>query len=103
MNTSKTVDEKDQEEERRKRVKEWRVILHNDDIHTFEFVESAITTTLPHISLARAYDIALHAHTNRKATIMLTWEQKAREVAIALQDKGLTVSILPEKVFKESA
>lgn len=48
----------------------------------FECVENAITKVLPHISRARAYDIALHAHTNLKATIMLTWEEKATEVAL---------------------
>ncbi|KAL8270893.1 hypothetical protein Esti_005187 [Eimeria stiedai] len=73
---------KEGEEERRKKLKEWRVVLHNDDVHTFECVEVAITKILPQVSRARAYDIALHAHTNGKATIMLTWEQKAREVAL---------------------
>ncbi|XP_026192250.1 uncharacterized protein LOC113147107 [Cyclospora cayetanensis] len=90
-------------EKRLKRLKEWRVVLHNDDIHTFECVETAITKVLPHISRARAYDIALHAHTNRQATIILTWKEKASEVATALQDEGLTVSILPEKIFTEDA
>lgn len=48
----------------------------------FEFVENAIIDILPHITRARAYDIALHAHTNRQATILLTWEENAREVAL---------------------
>ncbi|KAL8426161.1 hypothetical protein Efla_006237 [Eimeria flavescens] len=65
----------------------------------FECVELAITKTLPHISRARAYDIALHAHTNGQSTILQTWEEKGREVAEALQGEGLTVSLLPEKVF----
>ncbi|CDI76289.1 ATP-dependent Clp protease adaptor domain-containing protein, putative [Eimeria acervulina] len=77
-------EDKEGPEKRRKRIKDWRVVLHNDDIHTFECVENAITKVLPHISRARAYDIALHAHTNLKATIMLTWEEKATEVALVL-------------------
>lgn len=51
-------------------------------LRRFECVENAITKTLPHISRARAYDIALHAHTTSKATIMLTWKEKAGEVAL---------------------
>ncbi|CDI86138.1 ATP-dependent Clp protease adaptor domain-containing protein, putative [Eimeria praecox] len=95
------VEDKEGAEKRRQRVKDWRVVLHNDDIHTFECVEDAITKVLPHISRARAYDIALHAHTNSKATIMLTWEEKATEVAMALQGEGLTVSVLPDKLFNK--
>ncbi|KAL8451451.1 hypothetical protein Emag_002673 [Eimeria magna] len=83
---------KESEEERRKRLREWRVVLHNDDVHTFECVEVAITKVLPQVSRARAYDIALHAHTNGKATIMLTWEEKAREVALG-ETKNLEFKI----------
>lgn len=97
------LQDKESPEDRRKRLKAWRVVLHNDDIHTFEFVENAIIDILPHITRARAYDIALHAHTNRQATILLTWEENAREVALALQEEGLTVSIFPNKIFNEEA
>lgn len=31
---SEAADKKESEEERRQRIKEWRVVLHNDDIHT---------------------------------------------------------------------
>lgn len=49
---------------------------------SFVCVEDAITKVLPHISRERAYEIALQAHTYSSATIMLTWEEKAKDVAV---------------------
>lgn len=54
---------------------------------SFVCVEDAITKVLPQISRARAYEIALHAHTHNSATVMLTWEEKAKEVALGEADK----------------
>lgn len=79
----------------------WRVILHNDEIHTFEFVCDAVTKVVPTVSMKKAYMIARSVHTNGAGTIATLWKDKAMMICMALQTLGLTMSIAEDKDFEK--
>lgn len=86
-------------EKRKKRTKEWRVILCNDDLHTFKYVTESIVEVIPIITRAKAHTITVEAHKSGMATVLSTWKQKAEQYSEALQRKGLSVSLAPDKDF----
>merc|ERR1719221_637208 len=77
----------------------WRVLLHNDDIHTFEYVTGCITQTVKHLSRRKAYNITWEAHSAGMATVACVWKGEAETFSMKLQQKGLTVSIAPDSSF----
>merc|ERR1712216_674944 len=68
----------------------WRVLLHNDDVHTFDYVNMAICQTVPTVTRAKAYRITVAAHTNNLAVVTTTWKQMAKTYC-------LTSSIAPDE------
>lgn len=80
----------------------WRVLLHNDDIHTFEYVTGSLTQVVKHLSRRKAYIITWEAHSAEMATVATVWKALAEEFCAKLQQLGLTVSIAPDKQFKNS-
>ena len=56
----------------------WRVLLHNDDVHTFDYVNMAICKTVPTVTRAKAHRITVAAHTNNLAVVTTTWKQMAK-------------------------
>mmetsp|Transcript_113514 Transcript_113514/g.177522 ORF Transcript_113514/g.177522 Transcript_113514/m.177522 type:complete len:201 (+) Transcript_113514:58-660(+) len=80
-------------QEQIKSEKPWDVLLHNDDVHTFEYVNDAITSVVPTISKAKAHDICIQVHTTGIGKVTSTWKQKAKVYCMSLQRSGLTVSI----------
>mmetsp|Transcript_2829 Transcript_2829/g.5136 ORF Transcript_2829/g.5136 Transcript_2829/m.5136 type:complete len:210 (-) Transcript_2829:18-647(-) len=75
---------------------EWRVILHNDDIHTFEYVTECIANTVRTVPKSKAYWIACEAHSNEIACVTETWKSMAKSYSLQLQKLGLTSSIAPK-------
>lgn len=79
----------------------YRVIIHNDDVTTFEFV-IAVLVTIFELSFARASDIAYEAHTQGNAYVTsLPLEEAKRRVfkaqyAARQQGFPLTFTIEPE-------
>ncbi|CAJ1383726.1 unnamed protein product [Effrenium voratum] len=51
------VDRKTQMKEQFEKEKWWRVLLHNDDIHTFEYVTNCLVKVVQHLSRRKAYSI----------------------------------------------
>ncbi|CAK0838897.1 unnamed protein product, partial [Prorocentrum cordatum] len=78
----------------------WRVLLHNDDIHTFEYVTGSLTRTVKHLSRRKAYNITWEAHSSGKATVACVWKALAEQFCVNLQQLGLTVSIAPDSKFE---
>ena len=35
----------------------WRVFIHNDDVHTFDYVAELITEVVPTVAYDKAYDL----------------------------------------------
>lgn len=80
----------------------WRVLLHNDDIHTFEYVTGCLTKTVQHLTRRKAYNITWEAHSSGKATVANVWKNLAEQFCVNLQQQGLTVSIAPDSKFEGS-
>mmetsp|Transcript_55363 Transcript_55363/g.124728 ORF Transcript_55363/g.124728 Transcript_55363/m.124728 type:complete len:234 (-) Transcript_55363:83-784(-) len=94
------VDRKQQLKEQFENEKWWRVLLHNDDIHTFEYVTGCLTRVVQHLSRRKAYNITWEAHSSGKATVACVWKSLAEQFCVNLQQKGLTVSIAPDSKFE---
>eukprot|EP00177_Eucheuma_denticulatum_P002034 GFKZ01003642.1.p1 GENE.GFKZ01003642.1~~GFKZ01003642.1.p1 ORF type:complete len:176 (+),score=19.80 GFKZ01003642.1:297-824(+) len=77
----------------------WRVLLHNDDVHTFEYVTGAIVKVVRTVSRKKAHRITMTAHTAGVATVTTTWKAQAEAYCKGLQREGLTSSIAPDSSF----
>jgi len=80
----------------------WRVLLHNDDIHTFEYVTNCLTQVVKYLSRRKAYMITWEAHSAQIATVATVWKPLAEEFCVKLQQRGLTVSVAPDSKFRSS-
>ena len=74
----------------------WKVLLHNDDVHTFEYCTGAICSVVRTIKRKKAHTITVQAHSMGTAVVTQTYKQKAKELCLGLQKYGLTSSISPE-------
>lgn len=89
----------DRETERKEKVDKepiWRVLLHNDDVHTFDYVSMAIVKVVKTVSRKKAFKITVEAHMSGIATVTTTWKQMAKQYCTGLQKMGLTSSIAPD-------
>jgi ATP-dependent Clp protease adapter protein ClpS len=84
--------------EKEKTAKEpmWRVLLHNDNIHTFDYVTHTLVKVVKTLTRYKAHRITVHAHKAGVATVTTTWKQLAEEYCQGLQREGLTSSIMPD-------
>jgi len=76
--------------------KSWRVLLHNDDVHTFDYVSMAIVKVVKTITRKKAHRITVQCHSMGTATVTTTWKQMAKTMCLKLQKFGLTSSIAPD-------
>jgi len=74
----------------------WRVLLHNDDVHTFDYVSMAIVKVVKTITRKKAHRICVQCHSMGTATVTTTWKQMAKSYCLKLQKFGLTSSIAPD-------
>jgi len=77
----------------------WRVLLHNDDVHTFDYVTGAIVKVVRTVSRKKAHRITMQAHSGGVATVTTTWKVQAEDYCKGLQMHGLTSSIAPDSSF----
>mmetsp|Transcript_34043 Transcript_34043/g.68573 ORF Transcript_34043/g.68573 Transcript_34043/m.68573 type:complete len:228 (+) Transcript_34043:56-739(+) len=68
--TIEKTEQKQEEEEKKEEM--WRVILHNDEINTFQHVTRAITKVITTLDRKRAFDICMETHGIGKATLSKT-------------------------------
>jgi len=95
-----TIDKtKAEQKEEKKDESEWRVILHNDEVHTFEYVVNSLVKVIGTIDKKKAWDICVLTHGNGKATVTKSWKQQSEKYCLGLQRQGLTVSIAPDDNF----
>jgi ATP-dependent Clp protease adapter protein ClpS len=80
----------------------WRVLLHNDEIHTFEYVVEAIVKVVPQITRKKAFVIARVVHQTGAGTVTTVWKQMAEQLCMGMQTFGLTVSIAPDAKFNDN-
>jgi len=74
----------------------WRVLMHNDDVHTWDYVIFAIVSVVKTVTRKKAHRITTTVHTQGSATITITFKQQAKKYCLELQKWGLTSSIAPE-------
>mmetsp|Transcript_6753 Transcript_6753/g.9816 ORF Transcript_6753/g.9816 Transcript_6753/m.9816 type:complete len:230 (+) Transcript_6753:328-1017(+) len=77
----------------------WRVLLHNDQIHSFSYVVQSLVKVVGILSRSQAWEVVVQAHGNDKATVCKAWKAKAEQFCLGLQRQGLTASIVPDYKF----
>jgi ATP-dependent Clp protease adapter protein ClpS len=98
--TRPKVDKKLQRKSKTEKEPNWRVLLHNDDVHTFDYVTGAIVKVVRTVSRKKAHRITMQAHSANVATVTTTWKALAEDYCKGLQMQGLTSSIAPDSSFK---
>ena len=98
--TTIVVDKIEQQEEQEEIPEEqWRVVLHNDEVHTFNYVIQSLCKVIGTLDRKRAFDICVVTHGEGKATITKSWKAQAMKYCLGMQRQGLTASIAPENRF----
>lgn len=98
--TTIVIDKTEQKEDQEEKIEEqWRVVLHNDEVHTFNYVIQSLCKVIGTLDRKRAFDICVVTHGTGKATITKTWKEQAMKYCLGLQRQGLTASIAPESRF----
>lgn len=86
-------------EEQKKKEEMWRVVLHNDEVHTFNYVVRSLCKVIGTLDRKAAFEICVQTHGIGKATVTKTWKKQAEQFCLGLQRQGLTVSISPNEDF----
>eukprot|EP00741_Cyanophora_paradoxa_P021747 tig00000241_g20990.t1 len=76
----------------------WKVLLHNDEANTMEYVIKAIRTVVPNISHQEAVNIMLEAHTTGVGVVIVCEKEHAEYYCEGLKGYQLWSSIEPEDV-----
>jgi ATP-dependent Clp protease adapter protein ClpS len=87
-------------EEQKKKEEIWRVVLHNDEVHTFNYVIRSLCKVVGLLDRKAAFEICVQTHGIGKATVTKTWKKQAEQFCLGLQRQGLTVSISPDEDFE---
>ena len=87
-------------EQEKKKEEMWRVVLHNDEVHTFHYVVRSLCKVIGTLDRKAAFEICVQTHGIGKSTITKTWKKQAEQYCLGLQRQGLTVSIAPDEDFQ---
>ena len=75
----------------------YRVLLHNDEYNTMEFVVQTLITTVPSLSQPQAVSIMMEAHTNGFALVITCAQEHAEFYCETLKNHGLSSTIEPDE------
>ena len=81
----------------RKLAPRYRVLLHNDDSNSMEYVVQVLMKTVPSITQPQAVDIMMEAHTNGMALVITCAQEHAEFYCETLKNHGLISTIEPEE------
>lgn len=81
----------------RKLAPRYRVLLHNDDFNSMEYVVQVIITTVPSVTQPQAVSIMMEAHTNGLALVITCAQEHAEFYCETFKTHGLTSTIEPEE------
>lgn len=79
----------------RKLAPRYRVLLHNDDFNSMEYVVEVLMKTVPSLTQPQAVDIMMEAHSNGKALVITCALEHAEFYSETLKMHGLSSSIEP--------
>lgn len=73
----------------------YRVVLHNDDHNTMDYVVLTLRRCVPSLTLEEASKIMLTAHHRGRATVIECPKETAEHYRNCLESAGLTATIEP--------
>lgn len=79
----------------RKLAPQYRVLLHNDDFNSMEYVVKVLQKTLPGLSEPQAVSIMMEAHSNGIALVTVCALEPAEFYCETLKTHGLSSTIEP--------
>lgn len=79
----------------RKHAPRYRVLLHNDDFNSMEYVVQTLMQTVAGMTQPQAVDIMMEAHTNGIALVITCALEHAEFYCETLKKHGLTSTIEP--------
>jgi ATP-dependent Clp protease adaptor protein ClpS len=81
----------------RKLAPRYRVLLHNDDFNSMEYVVQTLMKTVPSLTVPQAINIMMEAHTNGVALVITCAQEHAEFYCETLKSHGLTSTIEPDE------
>lgn len=81
----------------RKLAPRYRVLLHNDDFNSMEYVVQVLVKTVPSLTQPQAVDIMMEAHTNGVALVITCAQEHAEFYCETLRSHGLSSTIEPDE------
>ena len=80
--------------------KDWRLILHDDTVHTIQQVCEILGACCPLCAGPRAYEVTLEVHMTGAGTVAVANKKIIDEYCKSLQQAGLSVSMAPDDDFE---
>jgi len=80
----------------RKHAPLYKVLLHNDDHNSMEYVVMVLLKTVTSLTQPQAVSIMMEAHTNGIALVITCAQEHAEFYSEALNAQGLTSTIEPD-------
>ena len=80
----------------RKHAPRYRVLLHNDDYNSMEYVVQVLLQTVASLTQPQAVDIMMEAHTNGVALVITCAQEHAEFYCETLKNNGLMSTIEPD-------
>ncbi|QNP29210.1 ATP-dependent Clp protease adapter ClpS [Cylindrospermopsis curvispora] len=80
----------------RKLAPRYRVLLHNDDYNSMEYVVQVLLSTIPSLTQPQAVTIMMEAHSNGLALVISCALEHAEFYCESLNNYGLTSTIEPD-------
>ncbi|NJK39525.1 MAG: ATP-dependent Clp protease adapter ClpS [Oscillatoriales cyanobacterium RM2_1_1] len=81
----------------RKLAPRYRVLLHNDEFNSMEYVVQTLMQTIPSLTQPQAVSIMMEAHTNGIALVIICAQEHAEFYCETLKNHGLTSTIEPDE------
>lgn len=81
----------------RKLAPRYRVLLHNDDFNTMEYVVQTLLTTVPSLTQPQAVNIMMEAHHSGLALVITCALEHAEFYCETLKNYGLSSTIEPDE------
>lgn len=81
----------------RKHAPRYRVLLHNDDFNSMEYVVKVLLKTVTSLTEPQAVDIMMQAHTQGVALVITCAQEHAEFYCETLKTHGLLSTIEPDE------
>lgn len=73
----------------------WRVVLHNDDVNSMDYVVRSLLRCVPSLTPEEAVEVMLRAHERGEATVIRCPKEAAEHYRARLESCRLTATIEP--------